>query len=178
LDLQTLLPAEAQVVLGEQWRLAYGVPGDVAELGVYLGGTAAEMARAAGDRLVHCFDTFVGMRGCPIHPKDWHKAGDFADVPGYVIPELQKWPNVRIYKGVFPATAAGFKARLSFVHLDADLYQSTLDGLKVFYPLLNPGGIILIDDYGRDTCPGVAAAVEASGLAFEIVGEGQARVVK
>ncbi len=37
--------------------------------------------------------------------------------------------------------------RFSFVHLDVDLYESTLAGLEYFYPRLIPGGVILSHDY-------------------------------
>jgi hypothetical protein len=35
----------------------------------------------------------------------------------------------------------------SFVHLDVDLYQSTLSGLEWFYPRLNRGGVLISHDY-------------------------------
>jgi hypothetical protein len=47
----------------------------------------------------------------------------------------------------------------AFVHIDVDLYQPTLDSLKFFYSRMNPGGIILCDDYGFTTCPGATKAV-------------------
>lgn len=39
-----------------------------------------------------------------------------------------------------------------------DLYQPTLDSFRFFYPRLNPGGIILCDDFGFATCPGARKA--------------------
>ena len=47
--------------------------------------------------------------------------------------------------------------RFSLVHLDADLYSSTLAGLEFFYPRMVPGGIIIVHDYS--TLPGVAQAL-------------------
>jgi hypothetical protein len=38
-------------------------------------------------------------------------------------------------------------SRFSFVHLDADLYKSTLYSLNFFYPRLVDGGLILSHDY-------------------------------
>ena len=42
------------------------------------------------------------------------------------------------------------ETKFSFVHLDVDLYQSTIDCLKYFYPRLVNGGIILIHDFHTD----------------------------
>jgi O-methyltransferase len=55
---------------------------------------------------------------------------------------------VAFYKGFFPQTAGRPRdAVFSFVHLDVDLYQSTLEGLKFFYPRPSRGGILLSHDY-------------------------------
>jgi O-methyltransferase len=49
--------------------------------------------------------------------------------------------------------------KISFAHLDGDLYQSTLDSLKLIYDRLVPGAVVLIDDYGHDMYwPGVKIA--------------------
>jgi O-methyltransferase len=51
--------------------------------------------------------------------------------------------NMRVEwdKGLFPHTAEAVKDKVfGFVHLDVDLYESTLAGLKFFYPHLFPGG--------------------------------------
>jgi hypothetical protein len=48
----------------------------------------------------------------------------------------------------------------SFVHLDVDLYQPTLDSLLFFYDRLQPGGILLCDDYGFANCPGARRALD------------------
>lgn len=52
------------------------------------------------------------------------------------------------YKGLFPQTAEPIKdKKFAFVHLDTDLYESTLEGLKFFYPRMVKHGIILSHDY-------------------------------
>ena len=50
--------------------------------------------------------------------------------------------------------------RFAFVHIDVDLYQPTRDSIEFFYPRLNPGGILLLDDYGFRSCPGATAAAD------------------
>ena len=48
-----------------------------------------------------------------------------------------------------------------FVHIDVDLHRPTLDSIAFFYPRMAPGGIILLDDYGFVSCPGVTEAIDA-----------------
>lgn len=61
---------------------------------------------------------------------------------------LSGYSNVYFYKGQFPQTAATVKdKKFAFVHLDVNLYKSTLDGLIFFYPRMLRDGIILSYDY-------------------------------
>ena len=60
-----------------------------------------------------------------------------------------------------PAGPAGQSGRFCLVSLDADLYQSTLDGLRYFWPRLSPGGMIFLHDWGSRQYAGVKAAVSA-----------------
>jgi O-methyltransferase len=55
-----------------------------------------------------------------------------------------------------PGTA---NCRLALVNLDADLYNPTKAGLEYFYPLLSPGGVIIIHDYNYKW-PGIKKAVD------------------
>ena len=52
-------------------------------------------------------------------------------------------------------------AQLQFalVNLDADLYKPTLAGLRYFYPLLSPGGVIIVHDYNFKW-PGIKKATD------------------
>ena len=38
--------------------------------------------------------------------------------------------------------------RLALLRLDGDLYESTMDALVHLYPKLEPGGYLIVDDYG------------------------------
>jgi hypothetical protein len=49
----------------------------------------------------------------------------------------------------------------SLVHIDVDLHDPTLASLEFFYPRMTPGGIIVCDDYGFDSCPGARTAMDA-----------------
>ena len=130
-----LLKDEAYQVLSCA-RATCGVAGDIAEVGVYRGGSARLMCEVRGDRALYLFDTFEGLPDINAAPFDAVKA--------YLAP----FEDVHLFKGLFPATAGPIAdKRFSFVHLDVDLHDSTRDCLEFFYPRVNRGGIILIHDY-------------------------------
>lgn len=61
------------------------------------------------------------------------------------------WLSTRLHvvAGWFRQTLpAPSMQRISFLRLDADMYASTRDALRLLYPLITPGGLIYIDDYG------------------------------
>lgn len=75
--------------------------GDIAEIGVYRGGTARLLAKTT-NKPVHIFDTFGGM---PVtdKEKDLHCAGDFSDTSfQFVKKYLEDCTNLKIYPGFFP----------------------------------------------------------------------------
>ena len=60
-----------------------------------------------------------------------------------------------------PETFDGLEAgRFSFVHVDVDLYQPTIDCCHFFYPRLVPGGMMVFDDYGFPACRGEKDAAD------------------
>lgn len=132
------------------------VPGDLAEVGTYQGGSAKLICESKGLRTLHLFDTFEGLPevekiDSPYFAQGaWH--GEYENVKKYV----STYPNVHLYKGIFPATAGPVEdKKFSFVHLDVDLYESTLACLKFFYPRMSAGGLILSHD---SWAPGVQKA--------------------
>jgi hypothetical protein len=141
---------------------ARSLEGDIAELGVYRGGSAKLMGLLKGDKRLHLFDTFEGMPEVR-HGLDLHKAGDFSGTQLRSVEDyLRPCKDVLFYQGFFPESAAELSrtaTRFALVHLDADIYESTLAGLRFFYPRTVPGGIILCHDYSNVGCPGVKQAV-------------------
>ncbi len=137
------------------------VAGDVAEVGVYLGGTARLLSEVKGDRKLYLFDTFGGMPAVKEGVDKVH-AGTFAESRlGDVQALMADQKQVHFCPGFFPQTTSLLPSeneRFSFVHLDVDIYQSTLDGLKYFYPRLSTGGMIVSHDYRYLQCPGVRQA--------------------
>lgn len=69
--------------------------------------------------------------------------------------------SVSLVKGYFRDTLPNYRnVRLSFVHLDCDLYQSYKDTLEFLYPCVSPGGIVLLDEYNDTPWPGCNKAVD------------------
>ena len=121
--------------------------GEFAEVGVYQGSTAQLLCEIKGQRELHLFDTFQGLP--TVEDADCHYSeGMFAAELEQVRKRLAHYGQVFFHAGLFPQTATAVThTQFSFVHLDADLYQSTKDALEFFYPRLIPGGIILTHDH-------------------------------
>jgi len=132
------------------------IEGDFVEVGVYRGSTARLIHKYAPERKLHLFDTFDGFPEQSIHA-DGEKANNivtnklFRDTTLEAVKKRISSANnnVHFYQGYFPETVPenfGDK-QFALVHLDADLYQPTFDGLEFFYPRLSRGGLLLIHDY-------------------------------
>lgn len=144
-------------------------PITMAEVGVYKGGTSkfiVESARALNFTSPRLFsvDSFEGH-----HPDDVigridtvHKPHFFADTSYESVSELLKpYPEIRVLKGRIQQRAADLeKETFHWVHLDMDLYEPTLFALHFFDKRLISGGIILIDDHGTVSCPGIDRSVD------------------
>lgn len=161
--LESLLPPAA---LNAVCTLATETPpGDFVELGVYRGGTAAQLytiADAQG-RTLHLFDTFAGHPGVDEHhdaPRH-HYVGRYHDgiAPARLVELL---PNAKVYVGPFPRTFPNALTGIAFAHVDMDLYAPTVAACRLLPPRMVPGGVIVFDDYDQDDCPGVREAVDAA----------------
>lgn len=144
------------------------VPGDIAELGVYQGGSAFQIASMSSTfkipepKKIHLFDTFSGLP----HTEQDLQSGEFAASLDDV-KKLLKDFGICWHVGIFPDTIGACEHSVytySFVHLDADLYESTRAGLEFFLPRMNQGGIIVVDDYDFERCPGVRRAISEANL--------------
>jgi O-methyltransferase len=135
--------------------------GEIAECGVYKGGTAKILAELVHDRAIYLFDTFRGMPETDL-TRDLHQAGDFADTSvESVRAYLSEHRNVTCVPGLVPDSLKIVQGRtFSFVHIDLDIYSAIKSACEFFYPRVQPGGILLFDDYGFPSCPGARAAID------------------
>jgi O-methyltransferase len=153
------------------------VPGHAAEVGVFRGGVLRQLSRAFPSRKVYGFDTFAGLPVEHDSPGEWCKPGMFAEVVfDDVRASFHDCPNVELVRGLFPDTGAGIDGAFAFVHLDVDFYLSTLRALEFLAPRMSPGGVIVLDDWDFDRCPGVRRAVDELRLPAVQTGAFQAAI--
>lgn len=141
-------------------KRTHKVPGDIAEVGVYKGGSAKIICAAKGDKPLHLFDTFEGLPKVEDVDMVWpFYEGKFATSYQGVKDYLSTERNVFFYKGIFPDTSGPVRAKsFSLVNLDVDTYESTRRCLEFFYTRMSTGGIIISHDYL--TAPGVQKAFD------------------
>ena len=97
-------------------------------------------------RRFHGFDSFEGL------PEAW--AGTFEQKGkfgrGGTLPEVPS--NVALHKGWFEQTLPPFLAAhpddsVAFLHVDCDIYSSTVTVLRMLAPRLRPGSVLVFDEY-------------------------------
>jgi hypothetical protein len=165
-----------------------GIPGDIAELGVYRGlglMTWANLLEAfcIGDRtkMVFGFDNWAGFTG--FAPEDGVEKKEAGKTVGGFNPtdfksELQSaidiydndrfipWkPRIKLIDGDIARSVPAFLeenpgVRFSLVHFDCDLYAPTSAALNAIWPKLARGGILIFDEYGIHDWPGETKAVD------------------
>jgi hypothetical protein len=160
---------ERKYNLDQLFQLVAHVDGDVAECGSYRGASAYFLGRRIiGGQLakkLYLFDSFDGLSAPDTIDGLWWKQGDLRCEVDALRDNLRRLPDTRfieILPGWIPErfnAVAGNK--FCFVHIDVDLAQPTADSLAFFYPRMAKDGILVFDDYGCDTCPGVTAVVDA-----------------
>lgn len=158
-----------QMYYGEAYIIAVNVmqaqkiDGDMAEVGVYAGGSAKIICEFKKDKQLHLFDTFEGLPTPgenDIISSSLYK-GEYAASLKSVKEYLKEYKRIKFYKGVFPETINPVKnKKFSFVNLDVDLYKSTKDCIKFFYPRMTKGGIIMSHDYSSPEAAGVKKAFD------------------
>ena len=119
--------------------------GTVLEFGVATGRTLNHFARLLPQKTVYGFDGFVGL------PEDWTsrmRKGFFARTS---LPRVRK--NCELWVGWFNETLPGFvkdvqqKQPVALLHVDCDLYSSTVTVLKELKKNIVPGTVIVFDEY-------------------------------
>lgn len=142
-----------------------GLPGNVAELGVYQGKFARYINKYFPDRSLYLFDTFEGFDSRDVETENQKNfssgSQDFSKTHVEAVLEQMPFPEKCIpKKGFFPESAANVEDTFVFVSLDADLYEPLYKGLQFFYPRLVKGGYIFVHDFNNDHYQGARKAVE------------------
>lgn len=141
---------------------------NVVEVGVYKGGgsyfISSILKELFNDKFnLYSVDTFEGHSKIDltdsnhdVHCPSWFHDTSFENVKSY----LDDFPFVQVIKSRIQDCEELFEGKnIHFVHLDVDLYHPMLFSLNMFSKKLQQGGIMLVDDFGFVTCPGVRKAV-------------------
>ncbi|MDA1124894.1 MAG: class I SAM-dependent methyltransferase [Crenarchaeota archaeon] len=152
------LDSEERYTIYSSIKMLSKTPGDIAEVGVYRGGSAKLICEIKGNKNLYLFDTFEGLPNTgkdDLVKKGWLAETSLEKVKEY----LNDYPSVHFFKGLFPGTAESISnCKFSFVHLDTDTYQSTLDGLMFFWPRMVSDGRIVSHDYNASDVSGIKKA--------------------
>jgi O-methyltransferase len=151
----------------------HNIPGDIAECGVWRGGSMMAVALALmyhGDssRNLYLYDTFEGMSEPTNHDQSfdglsaksqlerdavgtgiWCRS-PIEDVRANVLSTGYPEERVHFIQGKVEETLPSIRPDcLSLLRLDTDWYESTKHELIHLFPLLDPRGVLIIDDYGH-----------------------------
>ena len=149
----------------ELYRLARQtrqVAGEIVEVGVWRGSTAAPIAQASPQKVVHLFDTFAGVAKNDSERDTLYSGGEHADTDEQIVNDLfgKLGQRCEIHPGVFPDdTFSCLPARVSFAHIDVDSYGSVKESFAAIWPNVQQNGIVVFDDYGFFGCEGATQAV-------------------
>ncbi len=144
-------------------KIAFGhrmIPGDIVECGVWKGGMIAGISELIGNKKAYLFDSYQGLPEAKeidgLGAIEWQKntSGDYyfdncsadeyyalqaMNLSGCQFESIKGWFDSSLDKASID--------KISILRLDADWYDSTLVCLKVLFPKVSTGGVVIIDDY-------------------------------
>jgi SAM-dependent methyltransferase len=162
----TLLSRQKLYFLHEMLRFALPAEGDIFEAGAGSGGSTRLMLdllkAERSQRIIWSLDTFSGYEKIDPARDGTHlrlhdcRCASFEDVQ-----RLVGDPQVRLIRGLIPATLAEVKAdRIAFAHIDVNLSEPTADSTEFALSRLSPGGVIVFDDYAWPATFGARRAID------------------
>jgi O-methyltransferase len=171
----TMTPPERiyALIRSVEYVSRFSIPGAIVECGVWRGGSmmavALTLLREGDRRDLYLYDTFAGMNEPTALDTDISgrsaasvlaSSGIYADLvraeapldavrrtmldTGYE-PERLQFVEGPVEETI-PRTMPG---PIAILRLDTDWYRSTKHELQYLYPLLSPGGVLILDDYGH-----------------------------
>ena len=168
-----------------------GVDGDVVELGCYVGTTSLFLqdilVRKAPSKKLHVYDSFEGLPFKAEQDRsvvgDQFKAGELHASKQELIRHFKHTglPLPVIHKGWFEQLSDNdVPPKIAFAFLDGDFYTSIMASLKLVWPHLQPGAVVLVDDYNTEALPGVRTALDewSRGRSFSLRSEASLAIIK
>ena len=148
-----------------EYVVAARLAGAIVECGVWKGGSMMAIAESllaceVRDRDLYLFDTFQGMPEPTVNDggqvcEVWRQHTEGWNVAPLKLVQANLnstgYPRDRLHYvvgRVEDTLPDGAPAEICLLRLDTDFYESTKHELSTLYPLLVPGGVLIIDDYG------------------------------
>ena len=147
----------------ELYKIASKIPGDIILGGVFRGISTVEFStfvnlfEKSKKRQIIVFDEFSKF---PKHKGDIKSETIFKQMGNNGISfsqlssilKYKKIKNVQLIKGKIPQEILKYtkkhkKLKISLVDLDVDIYDRELLSLKILYPKISKGGILILNDY-------------------------------
>lgn len=159
---------EIKIILRELAKVD-GITGDVVELGCYIGTTSVFLAKYLRDtdKKLYVYDSFAGLPPKTVHDESpaglQFKTGELLATKKLLIKNFKQanLPLPNIKKAWFcDLLPSDMPEQISFAFLDGDYYNSVMDSLKLVWPKLVAGAVVVVDDYVNEALPGAAKAVD------------------
>ncbi len=130
------------------------VKGDFVECGVFRGFSSAVVADCLDfgklKQTFYLYDTFEGIPEA--YDSENRNDPEFAEPGLYerVVERFSKYKNVRVVKGVVPEVfAETAPKKIALLHLDLNSSKADAAALDALFGRISPGGVIVLNDYGR-----------------------------
>ncbi len=163
---------DAFTLLTHSMQKTEGIDGPVCEFGVASGRSINHIAKFVPHETVFGFDSFDGL------PEDWQGVMPKGTFRRKELPAVRD--NVSLIRGLFADTLGSFledhAAPVKLLHVDCDLYSSTKTIFERLEARIQPGSVIIFDEYfnyaGRQQHEYKAFAdlVQRTGWSFEYLG--------
>lgn len=156
---------------GWAWRLhtlvwaaktVLSVPGDFVECGVFRGFMSQVVCKVLKfetvPRQFWLYDTFAGLAESrsSVEERDalnayYEKSRQEGYVYDEVLAKFSAYPNVKVMRGIVPDVfASGCPRRIAYLHIDMNAIAAEIAALDALFAKVTPGGIVVLDDYGRN----------------------------
>lgn len=155
---------------------ALPLPGAVIECGVYRGASlfmmCREIARLSAAKRIFACDSFEGFPPENIGPQDralfrsQRKLRAKFKLANDIPERIHRFSRyfhvpVEVEPGFFAKTLPTLaEQEFCFIHLDVDVYASYRECLEMLFPKLQPGGLVVFDEYDSPKWPGARKAID------------------
>ena len=133
-------------------RTAARVPGAFVECGTGRGFFASGVCEALGweERPFFLMDTFEPGWVDPVKGRTGIPSEYYASGAEAVRENFRQWPGAQLVEGEIPGTLDQVTGPVAFLHLDMNHPDPEEQALRYFWPLMSPGAVLVMDDYGYE----------------------------